>query len=139
MTNSSFPKSLSLCIAYLFVAGCGADLGPAHDVSGKVTSGSKPLSNATVSFAAVEGLPAEYRFKTATTGSDGSFVMEDVYEAEYTVTIVPAKAAIDPEVDPGEATADPEGAERKNELQESGPLRAKVAADSTTFEFNLPP
>ncbi len=115
------------------IAGCGEDIGQPVVIKGKVTLDGKPMEKALIGFAAIsEGLPAKYRYKSAKTGADGTYTIEDVYQSEYMVQVTPSSTA------PADATKaavvqDPVAAK----YGQDSPLRAQVAADKTEFNFDL--
>lgn len=118
--------------------GCGGpSLPPTHDITGKVTMDGQPVSDAIVIFNAMEGIPSEYRSKTAEIGPDGSFSLKEVYEGEYAVGVVPAAnaASIDPE-NAGAAPAAPPPSPL-DKYSSGAKIRATVRADQTSFTFDL--
>ena len=126
-------------LSIAFVAGCGGpDLGEAQQVSGKITLDGKPLADATVTFFALSGIPAEHRSKSGTTDAQGSYTVADVYPAEYQVLVMvtspgaEAAGEIDPGSLPAEGPADPLAAYSTN-----SPLGAKVEPGKTSFDFEL--
>lgn len=131
-------KRLLAVLILTFVAGCGPDLGAPQTVTGKITYQNQPLSHATVSFIAQSGIPAEYRFKSSTTGPDGTFKIENVYPGEYQVAVIPAEFAAEPNEDPGAMQAEPSNPKHPlAKYSAESTLRAKVEAGQTNFDFNL--
>ena len=122
-------------VVMLACTGCGksADLGAPVKVTGTVTLDGKPLDKATVGFNALsKGLPAKYRYVSATTDASGNFTMDSVYPAEYSVNLNQAAEA-------GAAPAAPDAAIAGNpklaKYNTNSPLRANVSKDSTTFKL----
>lgn len=131
-------KRLLAALCFTIAAGCGPGLGTPHTVTGKITYQNEPLSHATINFAAQEGIPAEHRFKSATTGADGTYKIENVYPAEYQVAVIPAEASVEPTEDPGAMPAEPTGGKHPlMKYANDSPLRAKVEDGKTNFDFNL--
>lgn len=114
------------------VIGCGNEHGTPVAVSGKVTLGGKPIEKARIIFhASGNKLPAELRTLKAELAPDGTYSFKTVYLADYTVML--------------ESTEAPDAT--KSAIPEAGPLtpygvgsplKAKVSADVTTFDFKLP-
>lgn len=134
------PRFLFACatLSVLFViSGCGQkgpDLGKPVNVSGKLTLDGEPLSNVTVNFYnSGPGAPPEFRSFSGTTGPDGSYSIEKVYPADYTVSVQPGQGG-------GEYAAEESAAEGQGPLakyQTESPLRATVSESQTTFDFEL--
>lgn len=112
--------------------GCGNEFGSTVAVTGKITVAGKAAEKARIIFHASNNkLPAEFRTVTAELKPDGTFSLEKVYLAEYTVmfeSLVVMDATKSAEPTPSPLTA--YGADSK--------LRAKVTADKTKFDFDLP-
>lgn len=130
--------STVVCAAVVMaLAGCGSSVSPGEPVeaSGVVTLDGSPLSNVTVGFTAItEGIPAQYRYTSATTETDGTFKVEKIYPAEYMVTLNDSEAfapegAADAKV---EAVA---GNPKLAKYTNDSPLRAKVSDTETSFKF----
>lgn len=119
---------LSVCS----VAGCGNEFGKSVSVTGKVTLGGKPVARARIIFNANDAkLPAELRSVSAELKPDGTYSLENVYLTEYTV-ILESTEAMDATMSaiPAPSPLTPYGSGSK--------LRAKVTADKTQFDFDLP-
>lgn len=114
--------------------GCSDAPGKSLSVSGKITLDGKPLDDATVGFVALtEGIPPKYRYKAATTEADGSYKIEDIYPAEYTVTLTQG-----PDADEGIAAPNAiAGNTKLTEFGPNSPLRAAVSADKTLFNYDV--
>jgi hypothetical protein len=97
----------------------------------------KPVSDAVIIFNALEGIPSEYRSKTAQIGSDGTFSLKQVYEGDYTVGVVAAASAT--EVSPDDAGRAPAVLPPNplDKYSDGSKLRATVSAEKTTFTFDL--
>jgi hypothetical protein len=123
-------------ILFLLMLGCGGgpDLGKPLTVQGKITLDGKPQDKITVAFIALGGLPAEHKSKSSATNAEGKYTFEKVYAAEYMVTLQDSAA---PKVDPAMAPAEPKDASPLAKYSGDSPLRAKVSADKTTFDFEL--
>ncbi len=112
--------------------GCGNEFGTPVVVTGKVTVAGKSAEKARIIFHASNNkLPAEFRTATAELKPDGTFTLEKVYLAEYTVmfesmAVMDATKSAEPTPSPLTAY----GADSK--------LRAKVTAEKTKFDFDLP-
>lgn len=129
--------SIVACAMVLIAfAGCGKSVSPGEPVAatGVVTLDGAPLSNVTVGFTAItEGIPAKYRYTSATTEPDGTFSLEKIYPAEYMVTLNDSEAAA-PEGGEGKVEAvagNPKLAKYAND----SPLRAKVSDPDQSFKF----
>jgi len=106
------------------------DLGEPVTISGAVTLDGKPLSDATLIFNALEGLPAEHRSHTVTTDAEGLYTIEGVYPAEYMVQAIQENKGAPPDAAvPGVPALAKYGSE--------SPLRAKVTETQHTFNFDL--
>lgn len=112
--------------------GCGENYGTPVTVTGKVTVAGKPVEKARIIFRANDKkLPGELATVVSELKPDGTYSVEKVYPAEYTVMLETTEVM--------DAT---KGAEPPpNPLSAYGPtsaLRAKVAADKKQFDFELP-
>lgn len=122
-----------LVVLFVFcAAGCGNEFGKSVSVTGKVTLDGKPVEQARIIFNANDQkLPAELRNVTAELKPDGTYTLDNVYLTEYTVILESTK--------PMDATMSAMPA--PSPLTPYGPgskLRAKVTADQTKFDFDLP-
>ncbi len=74
-------KSLVSCLVLwlAWFVGCGSDLPPLGNVSGKVTMDGEPLAGVIINFK-----PEDGRMATGTTDKDGRYTLEYVYGAEGT-------------------------------------------------------
>lgn len=128
-------RNLSLGFLVLLassVLGCADPHGTPVAVSGKVTLGGKPIEKARIIFhSSGDKLPAELRTLKAELAPDGTYSFKTVYPTDYTVML--------------ESTEAPDAT--KSAIPETGPLtpygvgsplKAKVSADVTNFDFNLP-
>ena len=114
------------------VAGCGNEFGKSVTVTGKVTLGGKPVEKARIIFNANDKkLPAELRNVTAELKPDGTYSLANVYLTEYTV-ILQSTEVMDASksAEPAPSPLTPYGP--------GSPLRAKVTAENTKFDFDLP-
>ncbi len=114
------------------VAGCGDEFGKPVAVTGKVTIGGKPVEKGRIIFSANDKkLPGELRNVATELKPDGTYLLDKVYVAEYTVMLESTEAV----------DATKSAVPTVNPLTPYGPgsmLRAKVAADQTKFDFDLP-
>ncbi|MFM9959752.1 MAG: hypothetical protein ACKV2Q_00830 [Planctomycetaceae bacterium] len=129
--NRKFSGMLVVLLA-CGVYGCGNEHGTPVVVTGKVTLGGMPVEKARIIFHASDNkLPAELRTVMAELKPDGSYSLDKVYLTEYavmfesTVAADATKSAI-----PVPSPLTPYGPGSK--------LRAKVTADKTKFDFELP-
>ena len=77
-------------VASLFLLGCssGPSLPTPSSISGTIKQKGKPYPNVVVGFTAISaGLPASARYVNAKTGADGTYNVEQIYPAEYQVTL----------------------------------------------------
>ena len=114
------------------VLGCGSEHGTPVAVTGKVTLGGKPVEKARIIFHASNNkLPAELRTVTAELNPDGTYSLKNVYLTDYEVMLESTEAS----------DATKSAIPAPSPLTPYGPgssLRAKVTADTTKFDFDLP-
>lgn len=142
-----FPIKRSIACLVLAIAttGCGGSNAPGTPVgaTGTVTLDGKPLVAATVGFTAItEGIPAKYRYTSAITEPDGSFVVDQIYPAEYMVTLNQdgaspgLAAATGPAADQAVVSA-VAGNSKLDQYANNSPLRAKVSGEDAKFQFDV--
>lgn len=127
-------KSTWIWVGSLLIAGCaaGADLLEPVQVTGRITLNGAPLANATVAFVGLsEGLPADQRYASGQTDSDGRYTIEKVVPAEYMVRVI-KEVPPDPS---GMVAANP-GLPELAKYSADSPLRADVD-QGTEFNFEL--
>lgn len=131
--KAAFLLTLSAICASL--QGCGSEHGSPVDVSGKITNGAEPVANAQVTFHSLNTeIPAVDRTKTAQTDAQGAYSISGLYPSEYMVRVEkPLPANQDPGMAPAESATDDPLAK----FGADSPLRANVAEDKTTFDFDL--
>lgn len=125
--------ALTCLFLTLTCVGCGksVDLGAPVEVKGTATLDGQPLDKTTVGFTAIsKGLPAKYRYVSATTDASGNFTIPQVYPAEYSVTLNQDAAAA-----PAAKDAAVAGNPKLAKYSVNSPLKANVSKDSTTFKF----
>lgn len=128
-------RNLSGMLVFLFacsVSGCGNEFGKSVAVTGKVTLGGKAVERARIIFNANDKkLPAELRNITAELKPDGTYSLNNVYLTEYTVMLETTEGMdATKSAEPAPSPLTPYGP--------GSPLRAKVTAEKTQFDFALP-
>lgn len=134
-------QSGSYLLLTALLAGCGGEgLPKPVVVTGRVVQAGKPIAGATIGFSAIgPELPAKYRYVAGSTDDSGQYEIASVYPTEYMVTISKPAAAATAAVVPNDATSAPAttNARELARYGDNSPLRAKVSAEETSFEFEL--
>lgn len=139
---NSIRRQIGSCaLLAVLLVGCGGPKLPEPVmVTGRVMQAGKPVTGATIGFSAIgPELPAKYRYAAGTTDDSGQFEIASVYPTEYMVSISKPAAAATATAVPSDAAAAPAttNARELAKYGDNSPLRAKVTAEETSFEFDL--
>ncbi len=128
-------RQLRVAGLLLFMAGCGPSLGRPETVTGKITLSGMPVADANVTFYAQDNtLPAAVRTKSGTTDAQGAYSIAEVYPGEHQVRVEKIAYSAD---NPGSAPAEGPPADPLARFGGDSPLKAKVSAEETKFDFEL--
>ncbi len=125
-----------LIVCLLTCVGCGGpDFGTPVKVTGKVSVSGAPPKDVRIIFQANDGkLTADKRIAKASVNADGTFTMDNVYPAEYTVLL---ESSVPPPADPGSAMAVPNTSLPVDQNGQVKTLTAKVPTDKNDFTFDF--
>lgn len=130
MSRLGYRCAFVLCAGIALLSGCGKGglAGPTGTVSGTVTMGSKPLSDATITFFGESNGDTA----TAVLGSDGTYSLK--YEGGFSVPAGDYRVAIIAGPPPGEKAPDPADLMKTMKPQGAGksPIPAKYRDPKTS-------